>query len=155
MFRVDQNFKMDLQRVLQTQGKMTQEFRLVEQCLNLPLWHIRVLPKGAKRDEPVRWIRILTSSATDALSVLAGEWHAERVSVVIPEYLTGTGEVEFGKCTALWECGSHEDEHPPLMLCETDRGAFVEPDLDQLTPEDLRKVVLRWPRIISCSEHSR
>lgn len=93
MFRADEHFRLDFPSALQTPGRTTHVFRLIEQCLYVPLWHIQVLPKVIAEDGSCLWIRVLASTAVDALRVLADEWDAERVNILIPDYLSDTGKV--------------------------------------------------------------
>lgn len=147
MFRVDDKFRIGTPTVFQSTGSVVQGFRAVEQCFDLPLWHIHVLPFASDSDESSRWIRMLTSSAVDALDILLGKWQAVKVNILIPEYLSCGGEMQFARCSALWECRGPDGDDMPVWLFETDQGTFIDPEFDLLQPNKVDRLALRWTAI--------
>jgi hypothetical protein len=87
---------------------------------------------------------MLTCSAVDALDILLGRWQAVKVNILIPEYLSCGGELQFASCSALWECRGPSGDDIPVWLFETDQGAFIDPEFEVLQPDMVAKLALRW-----------
>lgn len=142
MFRVDSRFEIYMPSFLNDESVDVRQFRLVEQCFNVPLWHVQVLPRVAK-DEFQRWSCYLAVRAGDALGILVGQqWERVKVHVVLPEYMTRTSSIEMPRCTALWECVTWDQQ--VAWQFDTVMGSFVDPDVGEFDLSRVKRRKIRW-----------
>lgn len=142
MFRVDNHFEVYTPPFLNEEDVDVRHFRLVEQCFNVPLWHVQVLPRVAK-DEFQRWSCYLVVRAGDALGILVGQqWERVKVHVVLPEYMTRTSSIKMLRCTALWECLSRDQQ--VALQFETVIGSFIDPEVGEFDLSKLKGRKIRW-----------
>ncbi|MGJ7572941.1 hypothetical protein ACSFBX_20600 [Variovorax sp. RB2P76] len=144
MFRVDSRFEIQIPPFFEEDGKQ-QQFLLVEQCFNVPLWHLQVLPKVAAEDEFRRWVCYLVARTSDALGILLAQpWASVKLHVVLPQYMTRTDSIEMTRCTELWECKVRGQDDHVAWLIETDLGPFVDAEFQISDPAEIEKIPVRW-----------
>lgn len=145
MFRVDSRFEIHIPPFFEGDDQTLKQFHLVEQCFNVPLWHIQVLPQAVEKDDFQRWSCYLVTRATDALGVLRGQqWEGVVLHVVLPKYMTRTDSIAMARCTAIWECRVAGKSDQVVLLFDTPLGAFVDPEFDLLDASSVSKVAVRW-----------
>lgn len=143
MFRVDSRFEIHFPAIPQEKGAKAQQFHLVEQCFNDPLWHVQVLPRTSQQGFQ-RWCCYLVSRAGDALGILEGQnWEQAKVHVVLPEYMTQSGSIRMSRCTALWECSMGEEQQSAWQF-DTPLGSFIDPEFGVFDIATVRKREIRW-----------
>jgi hypothetical protein len=151
MFRADSRFEIHIPPFLEKEEGQSRQFQLVEQCFNVPLWHIQVLPRKMNDDDFQRWSCYLVARACDALQVLLSqEWEGVRLHVVLPQYMTDLDSISLARCTALWECEVDKRAGQPAWLFETDIGSFVDPEFETLDPTSVKKTERRWVATDGC-----
>jgi hypothetical protein len=145
MFSADGRSEIYVPPVLGHEEDRRRHFQLVEQCFNVPLWHVEVLPRKATEEDFQRWSCYLVARARDVLDVVLGQaWVGVKLHVVLPKYMTRTGSIALARCTALWECETDEKDGAVAWLFETDLGAFVDPEFEILDPARVKKIAARW-----------
>lgn len=145
MFCTDSRFEVYVPPFLEEGEAHIRQFQLVEQCFNVPLWHIQVLPRKEAEDDFQRWSCYLVARACDALGVLLGQkWEQVKLHVVLPQYMTRTDSIAMARCTALWECEVGDQEGQIAWLFETDIGSFMDPEFEFLDSARVKKVAARW-----------
>lgn len=145
MFRVDNRFEVYVPPFFEQDGAGVRQFQLVEQCFNVPLWHIQVLPRKRAEDDFQRWSCYLVARACDALGVLLGQkWEQVKLHVVLPQYMTRGDSLKMARCTALWECEVSGQEGLIAWSFDTDIGSFVDSEFEPLDPARVKKVAARW-----------
>ncbi|MET3479459.1 hypothetical protein [Variovorax atrisoli] len=143
MFRVDSRFEIYMPPFLQNEGAELRQFHLVEQCFNVPLWLVQVLPRVAE-GEFQRWSCYLAMRAGDAFGILAGQrWERAKLHVVLPEYMTQTPSIKMSKCTALWECNVGENRQVAWQF-DTALGSFIDPEFGELDISTVKTREIRW-----------
>ena len=104
--------------------------RIVEQSLNVPLWHLSLLPSApaSDKDESPTWNRFLVDETKDALEILLKDsWAQAMVHLLLPEYMTNLGSPVFEKCLAIWRCTAIDDAQRITWQFETSLGTFTDP----------------------------
>lgn len=145
MFRVDSRFEIHIPPLPWDQDRKAQYFHFVEQCFNVPLWHIQVLPKAIGEDDFQRWSCYLAVRASDALGILLGEgWESTKLHVVLPQYITRANSIAMTRCTALWECRVIGRDNETALMFDTGLGSFVDPELELLETAGVQRVAVRW-----------
>lgn len=145
MFRADSRFEIYVPPFLEQDGVESKQFQLVEQCFNVPLWHVQVLPRKEDAGDFQRWSCYLVARACDALGVLLNQkWESTRLHVVLPQYMTRTDSISMARCTALWECEVGDQTGQVAWLFETNIGSFVDPEFEILEPASVRRIAARW-----------
>ena len=126
MLQVDERFEITIPAFGPEDAHM-RRFHWAELCMDAPLWYIGVLPSKAI-DGMQLWSRYLATRAADAAAILANQpWEATRLHVLLPGYMTEQGELEFARCSALWQCRALPGHDQTLWLFESDQGTHVEP----------------------------
>lgn len=144
MFRVDSRSEIHIPPFPGDEDQKVQQFHIVEQYFNVPLWHIQVLPKAIREDDFQRWNCYLAARASDALGILIGQcWERARLHVVLPQYLTRTDSIAMARCSALWECSVGQSSSVALMF-DTNLGSFVAPDFELLETAGVQRTAVRW-----------
>ena len=145
MFRVDSRFEIHIPPFPGDPGRKAQHFHFVEQCFNVPLWHIQVLPKAVGEDDFQRWSCYLALRASDALGILLGQgWESTKLNVVLPQYLTRTDSIAMARCSALWECRVNGRDNATALMFDTSLGSFVDPEFELLETANVQRVAVRW-----------
>ena len=145
MFRVDSRFEIHIPPFPGDHARKAQHFHFVEQCFNVPLWHIQVLPKAAGEEDFQRWNCYLAVRASDALGILLGQcWERAKLHVVLPQYITRADSVSMARCSALWECRVHGQDNATAWMFDTSLGSFVDPEFELLEAANVQKVAARW-----------
>lgn len=143
MFRVDSRFEIHMPPFLESESAELRQFHLVEQCFNVPLWHVQVLPRAAE-DELQRWSCYLVVRAGDALGILVGQqWERVKLHVVLPEYMTRTNSIKMSRCTALWECRTGEKGKVAWQF-DTALGSFIDPEFGEFDVSRVMRRQIRW-----------
>lgn len=131
MFIADSRFEIHIPPFLEECGSTHQQFQVVEQCFNVPLWHIQVLPRITYEDEFQRWRCYLASRGRDALTILSAQlWENTKLHVVLPPYMTGTASIAMSRCFALWDCRRKKGRGDLALLFDTTAGSFIDPEFE-------------------------
>lgn len=142
MFFLQECFEVERHAVLRAAEPDLRQYRIVEQCLNLPLWRMEVLPHAEPGGASPLWRTLIAGTTDDALDVLlSGEWQRVRVNVVLPAYVTQSTESTYAICTAIWSCRDNEGRVGRQLV--TDQGAFLEFP-DEIDSETTRRTRQLW-----------
>ena len=145
MFRVDSRSEIHIPPFPGDEDQKVQQFHIVEQCFNVPLWHIQVLPKAIGEDDFQRWNCYLAARASDALGILRGQcWERTKLHVVLPQYLTRTASIAMARCSALWECRVNGQSNSVALMFDTNLGSFVDPEFELLETASVQRTAVRW-----------
>jgi len=145
MFRVDSRFEIHIPPFPGDQGQKVQQFHFVEQCFNVPLWHIQVLPRAVGEDDFQRWSCYLAARASDALGILLGQrWESTKLHVVLPQYLIRTDSIALARCSALWECRVNGRSNSAALMFDTSLGSFVDPEFEVIESANVQRTAIRW-----------
>lgn len=145
MFRVDSRFEIHIPPFPGDEDHKLQQFHFVQQCFNVPLWHIEVRPKAVGNDDYPRWTCFLAARASDALGILMGQsWESTKLHVVLPHYITRTASIAMARCSALWECRINSQDNATALMFDTNLGSFVDPELGLLETTSVQRVAVRW-----------
>jgi hypothetical protein len=156
MFCVDSRFEIHIPPFFEGDGQTLQQFHLVEQCFNVPLWHIQVLPPATKPDDFQRWSCFLVARTVDAIGFLQGnQWEKAMLHVVLPMYMTRTDSIAMARCTAIWECLVEEQSGQVALVFDTNLGSFADPDVGLLETTSMKKIAAKWmdPEASSVGKH--
>jgi hypothetical protein len=147
MFRAEQRFEVE-DPVLLSFAPDARQYHVVEQVLNLPLWRIEVMNsvkngKYIKRNERM-WDRYLISQ-TGATVEFANSRRLARVkiSVIVPAYLTESGNSELTVCKSIWEACSLDDPKHRGWIFDTNLGSFADPHYG-LELKNSKKIKAHW-----------
>ena len=155
MFRVDSRFEIHVPPFPGDQGQNVQHFHFVEQCFNMPIWHIQVLPTALTGDDFQRWSCYLAARASDALGILLGQqWESTKLHVVLPPYLNRTDSIAMTRCSALWECTVNGQSDATALMFDTGLGSFVDPEFEVVEMTDVKRTAIRWRDSESARGHS-
>jgi hypothetical protein len=122
-----------------------QRYRIAEQCLNLPLWRLEVLPHARPEEPSPLWRTLLAGTTDDALDMLlCGEWKHAKVSVVLPAYMTDKPLASYAVCKAIWACSDRQGKVARLL--ETDQGSFIDVP-SEVDPASTRKTKPLWTSV--------
>lgn len=142
MFFLQDCFEVERHAVLRAAEPDLRQYRIAEQCLNLPLWRIEVLPHAQPRDASPLWRTFIAGTTDDALDVLlSGEWQGVRVNVVLPAYVTRSTDSIYAICTAIWSCRDHQGREGRQLV--TNQGSFIEFP-DEINSETTRRTRQLW-----------
>ena len=146
MFLTNNRFELPLTRFVQDPRLTERRFVLVEQCLNVPLWHLQVVPKAPPGSDDMQCSTLyLATHVEEVLKVLSLDWASSKVHVLLPDYMGKPDSPTLAKCLAIWECRASKRDTRPRWLFETDVGSFADPSQDDgVDPKDLKKFALRW-----------
>jgi hypothetical protein len=145
MFRAHSRFELPVPRFLQEPGSTERKFVLVEQCLNVPLWHLQVRPQAPPDSDEIQCSSLyLATQVEEVLKVLAQDWASSKVHVLLPAYMTASGAPALAPCLAIWEYRTIDGNPGPVWLFDTDAGSFRDPGQDGVEMKDLKQWALRW-----------
>lgn len=145
MFRTHSRFEIPIPKFLQEPGFTERKFVLVEQCLNVPMWHLQVLPKAPPDSDEIQCSSLyLATDVEEVLKVLALDWESSKVNVLLPGYMTASKSTALAKCLAIWEYRTSDVKMPPIWLFDTDIGNFRDPAQNGVDLKDAKKFALRW-----------
>jgi hypothetical protein len=146
MFLTNSRFEFSIPPFLQAPRVTERRFVLVEQCLNVPLWHIQVVPKAPQDSNEIQCSTLyLATHVEEVLKVLSLDWQSSKVHVLLPDYMTQSDSPALAKCLVIWEYRTADGDTRPHWLFETNIGTFADPSQDDgVARKDLKKFALRW-----------
>ncbi len=140
MLRVEKRHEIEVPHLA---GVGAQQFWIAEQVAASPLWHIRVLQITEDPTQKV-WNTYLATHAGFAASLVAARpWDTVKVSVLLPSWMSESGEPVMAKCKSWWICSHPEHGQREYWLYETNLCSFVGSG-GGIEPKDLTKVALFW-----------
>ena len=146
MFLTHTRFELPISRFSQDPRITERHFVVIEQCLNLPLWHLQLMPKAppGSSDSQCSTLYLATEMET-VVKVLSVDWASSKVHVLLPDYLGKSGSPALARCLAIWECRVSKRDPRPRWLFETDAGSFADPSQDDSVDlKKLKKFALHW-----------
>ena len=146
MFRANSRFELPIPQFLQEPGFTERQFVLVEQCLNVPLWHLQLMPKTLPGSDEMQCTTLfLATQVEEVLEVLAVDWASSKVHILLPDYMGKSDSPALARCQAIRECRVSKRDPRPRWLFETDAGSFADPTQDDgVDLKKLKKFALRW-----------
>ena len=146
MFLTHTRFELPISRFSQDPRITERRFVVVEQCLNVPLWHLQVTPEAPPGSSESQCSTLyLATQVEDVVKVLSVDWASSKVHVLLPDYMGKSDSPALAKCLAIWECRVSKRDPRPRWLFETDAGSFADPTQDDgVDLKRLKKFALRW-----------
>jgi hypothetical protein len=147
MFRVEQRFEVQ-DPLLLSFAPDTRQYHIVEQVLDVPLWRVDVMNsvengKYIKKNERV-WDQYLISQTGATVEFANSRRLAKtKISVILPAYLTKSGNSELAICKSIWEACSLDDPKHLGWIFETSIGSFSDPQYG-LEVKNSKKIKSHW-----------
>lgn len=147
MFRVEQRFEVQ-DPVLLSFAPDARQYHIVEQVLDVPLWRVEVMNsvengKYIKKNERA-WEQYLISQTSAAVAFANSRKLAKtKISVILPAYLTKSGNSELAVCKSIWEACSLDDSKQLGWIFETNVGTFSDPQYG-LEAKKSKKIQAHW-----------